>query len=164
MDKTIFLAGKQIVKVRFVVYGLLLLAPVLFWAGTLVLDDPYVYNMQEQSPAAHQIFWGLVFMMMAAAIAGGILVYQHCYVKKIDVNKATGSFTLSTESLIGKRVHSFTRQDIKGSREDEGNFRDAKFSIRTPYVSLKLNSRRLPFIIDMQGDLVEKELHTLILK
>lgn len=161
MQKTIFLAGKQIVKVRFVVYGLLLLAPVLFWAGTLVIGDPYVYNTQEQSSEVHQYFWGSAFMLMALALAAGILVYQHCYVKKIALNQETGSFTICTESLIGKRTRIFSHRDIKGWREDDGYYRNIKFTVSAPYISFKVAGRRLPYIVDLQGEVVEDEIYKL---
>ncbi|QOJ27811.1 MAG: hypothetical protein HRU80_02580 [Ignavibacteriales bacterium] len=161
-SKTIFSAGRQVIKVRFVVYGLLLLAPVLFWAGTLVIGDPYVYNVQEQSSPAHQYFWGTLFMMMSAAIAAGILVYQDCYVTSLRQDKTTGLFTLATESLIGRRVHSFSYQDIKGWREDSGEYYNGKFHIVAPYISLRLKGRFLPFIIDLQGEVVEEEIYTLL--
>lgn len=161
MEKTVFFAGKQMFKVRFVVGLLLIMAPVLFWAGTLVIGDPYVYTTQEQSSEVHQYFWGTVFMLLSVAMAGGILVYQDCYVKKIELNQEAGSFTLFTESLIGKRVRTFTYQDIKGWREDDGVYQDAKFSINAPYISFKLHGRRLPYIIDLQGDVTEEEIYRL---
>ncbi|GMU87781.1 MAG: hypothetical protein AMXMBFR48_30220 [Ignavibacteriales bacterium] len=161
MNKTVFFAGKQILKVRFVVSLLLLSAPVLFWAGTLVIGDPYVYNMQEQSSELHQYFWGIVFMLSAVSMAVGILIYQDCYIKKMEYNEDADSFTLYTESLIGKRQRTFTHRDIQGWREDDGYYRNIKFTINAPYITFRIKDRRLPYIIDLQGKVVEDEIYTL---
>ena len=154
--RTIFDAGPQRWKIWFVVLLSLLGGGVLIWLGGYLLQS---YGLEPADggvlkPLATRILVGGAFALFGAAIVAGILAYLQCYVMRIETDDAGSGFRI-TVAGIGRGV-SVHPDDVVRAGFHEGRSRAGGISVNAPWYSVRLRGRRLPLIVDVQGDFLDE--------
>jgi hypothetical protein len=144
-------AGWQGRKVRMVIWGTFLFAGVMF---SLALLDPKVPPPPEiETPAQRMIAKGFAALVGFASVIG-ILVYGRCYVQRIE-QAEDGSLTLRLTGALGSPKLRLTRDSIEGTRYRRGRFTGGDIHVNAPWTSLRVIGRRLPLIVDEQGEFLD---------
>lgn len=152
--RVIFDAGPQRWKVWFVVLISLLCGGVLVWLGGYLFTS---YGLEPSDggvlkPLPTRILMGTVFGGAGLAIITGILVYLQCYVTRIQAD--AGGFLVT---LAGPgRPLAVGFDDVVRVGFNDGISHADGISVNAPWHSLRLRGRRLPLIVDMQGDFVDE--------
>jgi hypothetical protein len=148
----IFRAGTQALMVRFVQALLVLIAtPGLLWAAwaLLTIPDPSL------SPAARYALVAGV-LAFAAATSLGMVVYGWCYVMSATWDPRAGACHLKLAGLfIPIRL---TITDAEGGRYHAGQSHVSPIEVNAPWYSIRVPGRRLPLILDLQGEFLHPEL------
>lgn len=160
----IYSAGRQLIKVRGVCYGIYLLSPVLFWAGWLVLNSPPEHPNPTELQQHFPLIFGLLFMLMAVSFAAGIANYQYCYVSVILFDAARSIYIIKTENPVYINQWEMPLESVVSSDFRHGEYSNIKFTIQAPWYKLKIRNRRFSFIIDLQGDIKEEKLFNDLLR
>ncbi|HEU4560166.1 MAG TPA: hypothetical protein VFS20_20110 [Longimicrobium sp.] len=154
--RTIFDAGRQRWKIWFVVLLSLLCGGVLIWLGGYLLQN---YGLDPADggvlkPLMTRILLGGAFALFGAAIVAGILAYLRCYVTRIEADDAGSGFRIT---LAGpSRSLSVHPDDVVRAGFHEGRSHAGGISVNAPWYSVRLRGRRLPLIVDLQGDFLDQ--------
>jgi len=148
--RTIFDAGPQRKMVWFATVIALLGGGVLIWLGEWMIRT-YGLNPVEGGvlkPLWQRILLGGSFAAFGAACIVGMLVYLWCYVSRIEEDDAGDAFRITVLWPFGGRRRMVRPDDVARASYNDGVY----MNVNAPWSSLRLRGRRLPFIIDAQGD------------
>jgi hypothetical protein len=148
--RTIFDAGPQRKMVWFATLVTLGTGGALIWLGEWLIRT-YGLNAAEGGvlkPLAQRILLGGSFVAFGAACIIGILIYLWCYVSRIEADDAGDAFRITVLWPFGWRQRVVGPDDVARASYNIGIF----MNVDAPWSSLRLRGRRLPFIIDEQGD------------
>jgi TMEM70/TMEM186/TMEM223 protein family len=145
---TLFRSTRQLLKVRGVMlFSLACAAGGLWWGVNLARTDELVL--------------GVIVALLGVSFAIGMWVYGWCYVAKIELDQQTGELYVYTLRFpFGSKKEVFHKADTLSSSYHEGKFDGGAVapSVDAPWRSLRLSGRRLPLIIDQQGEFLQEEL------
>ena len=153
---TLFQAGQQLRKVRGWIFISLACAAGCLWAG-IVLAQTSGLNPGdggELDPLPERLAWGGGVAMLGIGFAAAMWLYGRCYVATINLDKQTQNLHIDTVRLFGRAEHVFKVSDILRCRYYGGRFD----GVNAPWRSVKMKGRWLPFLIDEQGQLLERKL------
>lgn len=160
--KTLFKAGRQLTKIRFIIPFLLACAAGSIWAG---FHSFQYYGLSPGdggvlAPLPARLAWGAGLWLLGIGLAVATFLYARCYVAKIDVEGPTGMLHITTVRLFGTSTFQILPSNVMGSRYYEGYMAatDESPEIHTPFWKIRLHGRMLPLILDLQGELIEPEL------
>lgn len=153
--RTIFDAGLQRWKVWFLVVILVLCGAGLIAVGGSMLQS---YGLAEADgvlrPLATRILVGGFFALPGAAVVAAMVAYLRCYVTRIEADDAGSGFRVT---LAGTgRALSIQPGDVVRVGYNEGISRAGGISVNAPWYGVRLRGRRLPLIVDMQGDFLDR--------
>lgn len=143
-------AGWQGKKVRALTWFLLGAGALLCWLGTL---RPEVPPAEPESPAAY-LFATLLAFGAGIAIPAAMLVYGRCYVGRVEVAD-DGAAHVRTVGPLGSPLHVIRPEDLGGGRYHGGHFETYEHTVTAPWHTVRVRGRRLPFILDPQGDVID---------
>lgn len=148
--RTIFDAGPQRKMVWFAFFVTLITGAALIWLGEWSIRT---YGLTPVEGGVLKPLWQRILLggsMIAAGVAMivGFVVYLHCYAARIEADDAGDGFRVTVIWPFGRRARMVGADDVAGSGYNVGIF----MSVDAPWSSLRLHGRRLPFIIDEQGD------------
>lgn len=104
----------------------------------------------QLSPWQERLFMVLVVAGLGWGFLGGMLVYLRCYVSQIVVIDAD---TVELRVLLSIRPIRVDGLNGPTTQAHEGRFeRRMAVTVSAPWTSLRLPERRLPLIIDEQGE------------
>jgi hypothetical protein len=155
--RTIFDAGPQRWKVWFVLFVCLLTGGGMMWAGGYMLGH---YGLMPGDggvlkPLSTRLLVGGVMAVPGAALIAAIVVYLRCYVTRIEVDDAGSGFRVTVAGRPGPRTLMIGAGDVVRARYNDGIAHAGGVRVNAPWYSLRLPGRRLPLIIDMQGDFLD---------
>jgi hypothetical protein len=119
-------------------------------AGTalLVLSDVLVFLAISSVPdTAARV--GLILLSSTPML--GMAVYALCYVTRIE---RTDDQTLRIHTLLGSFAD-VARSKLERASYHEGEQR-GDVSVHAPWITLRVQGRALPFVIDMQGEIADR--------
>lgn len=163
--KTIFSAGWQGVKVRFVQVLVLLMSPVCLWAawGTAFGYGLHPQEGGELAPLGLRVALCAFFLVLGVGFAVGMWVYGRCYVMRAEVDEERGVLRITRAGLLVPRRLEVPLEAVAGSRDHHGQFYAGGVRVNAPWSSVRLRDRRLPLIVDAQGDVLDQALVNLYL-
>jgi hypothetical protein len=144
-------AGWQGKKVRGLIWLLLAAGVLFFWLASL---EPAVLPPPEVETAAERLFARLFAVTAGLAMAGGILVYGRCYIGRVEVED-DGTARVRTVGPIGSPEHVLRPGDIVSGRYHDGRFETLEHKVNAPWYTVRVRGRRLPLILDPQGDVLD---------
>jgi hypothetical protein len=154
MMRTIFDAGPQRKMVWFAAFCTLVTGVVLIWLGEWSIRT-YGLSPVEGGvlkPLVQRVLLGGSFIAAGVAMIAGFVVYLHCYVARIEEDTAGGGFRLTVLWPFGGRQRTVMLDDVAAYSYNVGFSRAGGITVNAPWSGLRLHGRRLPFIIDEQGD------------
>jgi hypothetical protein len=148
----IFRAGSQAVMVRFV-QGLLVLVftPGLLWGAwaLAVVSDPSLSPLARYALVAGAL-------ALAAASSIGMVVYGWCYVTSATWDPRAGACHITLAGLfVPARL---TVAAGERGRYHAGRSNAAEIQVNAPWYSVRIPGRRLPLILDLQGEFLHPDL------
>jgi hypothetical protein len=146
-------AGWQGKKVRGLIWFLQAFAVLCFWLAFL---EPAVLPPPEVETAAERLF-ASAFAITAGLVASlGILVYGRCYIGRLEVED-DGTLRIRTVGPIGSPEHVLQPDDIVSGVYRDGYLRANGQTVNAPWFTVRLRGRRLPLILDPQGDVLDAD-------
>lgn len=160
--KTVFKAGRQLTKIRFIIPFLLACAAGSIWAGFYSFQH---YGLSPGdggvlAPLPARLAWGAGRGLLGIGLAAATFLYARCYVAQIDVEEQTGMLHITTVRLFGTSTLQIPPSSVGGSRYYEGYMAatDESLEVHTPFWKIRLRGRMLPLLIDLQGEIIEPAL------
>jgi hypothetical protein len=157
--RVVFDAGPQRKRVWFGALVTLVTGGVLIWLGEWTIRT-YGLTPVEGGvlrPLMQRVLLGGSFIAAAVAMIVGFVVYLHCYVARIEEHDEDDGFRLTVIWPFGSRQRTVQPDDVAGASYNHGFSRAGGMVVNAPYFSLRLRGRRLPFIIDEQGDFPHRD-------
>lgn len=164
----IYSAGRQLRKVRFMMFFSLVCAAGCLWWGISLFQT---YGLAPGdggilAPLPVRLAWGVGVSLIGIIFAAMMGLYGKMYVARTSYNSLAQQLNLETIGLFGFEVHELPLADMIGSRYQEGWIRigpitislSALTSVYAPWQSLRFAGRRLPFLLDLQGEMQEPDL------
>jgi len=160
--KTLFKAGRQLTKFRFIIPFVLACAAGSIWYGFDCFQN-YGRSPGEGgvlAPLPARLAWGAGLWLLGIGLPVATFLYTRCYVAKIGFEEQTGILHISTVRLFGTSTLQIPASSVIGSRYYEGHMAgtDESPEIHTPFWKIRLQGRKFPLIMDLQGELMEPEL------
>jgi hypothetical protein len=152
--RVIFDAGPQRWKVWFVALISLATGGALVVLGGWLLTT---YGLQPMDggvlkPLQTRLLMALASATPGAAIIAGILAYLQCYVTRIEADDAGGYRV----TVAGVGTLQFGPDALARVGYNDGVSHAGGISVNAPWYSIRLRGRRLPLIVDLQGDFLDE--------
>lgn len=150
----IYRAGRQLIKVRIVMLVSLPVAAAACWWGWDLFST---YGLRPADGGVLASFGtrlalGGFIALLGLAVAFGMWLYGTVYVAALDYDEGTGLFHVKTPGFFGMRAGAFSKADLRRAKYHRGDFNiPGRPAGRTPWIGLRVAGRRLPFVIDGQG-------------
>jgi hypothetical protein len=146
-------AGWQGKKVRGLIWFLQAFAVLCFWLAFL---EPDVLPPPEVETAAERLFASAFAITAGLASSLGILLYGRCYIGRVEVED-DGTLHIRTVGAFGSPEHVLQPDDIIPGRFHDGRFETFRHSVDAPWFTVRVRGRRLPLILDPQGDVLDAD-------
>jgi hypothetical protein len=155
----LFRAGRQLTKVRAVMLLSLACAALSIWWG-IDLAQTYGLNPGDGGvlrPLSQRLLVGTIVAGLGVAFAVGMWMYGRCYAARIDFDEDTRQLQLHTVHFLGTGRQIVDVGDVGKSRWHHGQLQ-LRISVNAPWVSVRMAGRRLPLLIDAQGEVLDRRL------
>ncbi|BBL80215.1 hypothetical protein RxyAA322_20690 [Rubrobacter xylanophilus] len=160
----LYRAGRQLLKVRFLMLLSLVCAAGAVWIG---LDLVQTYGLRpvdggELAPLPARLAFGGGVALVGLSFAFGMWLYGRLYVAAIDLDERVNRLYVRTVRFLGTREDVFDVSEILRSELYEGRFvapRDEELmlSVEAPWRSVRVAGRRWPLIVDERGLFLDPE-------
>ncbi|HVH13136.1 MAG TPA: hypothetical protein VM759_08795, partial [Longimicrobium sp.] len=156
----IYTAGPQAWKVRLVQGMAVVCTPVALWAGWEIARSYGLHPSEggELASLGVRLALGGSVAALGVFFLVGMWIYGRCYVMEAAVDEARGVLGITLAGLPLRRRMEVPLDDVKGSRYHIGHTDTGKITVSAPWSSVRLRGRRLPLIVDGQGDFRDPEL------
>ena len=155
---TVLLKNKrQAFKVRLVFWFLAIVALLAIAGGWAIFQS---YGLGAADGGVLKPFWERVAFggfvgLFGILCATGMWLYMSLYVIRLAREGDQVEFT--TLSPFGQSKQVFPVSAMASKTDHDGHLRTTKFDINAPWISLRVQGRLFPFILDMQSDFVDKK-------
>ncbi|HEX6038402.1 hypothetical protein [Longimicrobium sp.] len=156
----IYAAGWQGRKVRFVAWVVLGALALALWGGWEITRG---YGLRPADggvlkPLAVRLAFGGCVAALGLLFAVGMWIYGRCYVAEASVDETRGVLGITLIGLVLRSRMEVPVDDVEGSTYHAGRSNTGDFTVNAPWVSVRLRGRRLPLIVDAQGEFIRREL------
>jgi TMEM70/TMEM186/TMEM223 protein family len=105
------------------------------------------------APLGIRLAWGIGVASLGIAFAAGMWLYGRCYVARMDLDETAGKLYVHTVRFFGNKKQAFDMSDVSVGEYHEGisELPDTP-SVNAPWTTVKVSGRRLPLIVDEQGE------------
>lgn len=155
----IYDAGPQAAKVRALLWFSLLCAGGSGWAG-VALARTYGLSPAEGgvlAPLPVRLAWGVGVASIGVAFLAGMLVYVRCYAARVAVDEAGECLHVSLPGFVGSSTLEVPVGSVRGSRYHPGHADYGGVTVSAAWDTVRVEGRRLPLILDAQGDVLDPE-------
>jgi hypothetical protein len=162
----VYSAGRQNIKVRMVLWASVAVFAVCIWQGWSLF---HTYGLRaadggQLASLGVRLAWGLGLGLLGTLVLAGLATYGRCYVAAIRYDATRQVVELDTPRLTGTRTQVVRASDVTGGHYYAGRLQTAGSSVNAPWTSLRIRGRRLPFILDEQGTVLDAALLTQLRK
>lgn len=154
----IFRAGRQLIKVRFLVIFCLVCGAGLTWFGW---DTVQHYGMRAAdggvlaSLATRLLFGGTMIVLGLGMALGMVLFAQFSYVSHITaVGRDQMRITLA--GIISSPTFDLSQADVTPAGYNEGYLPTWGVTVNAPWYTIRTGTRQLPLIVDVQGEFLDR--------
>lgn len=153
--RVIFDAGPQRWKIWFVTLISLAAGVGLVGMGGWMSQTYGLHPMEGGvlRPLSTRMLWGVAWAVPGLAIIAGIVAYLQCYVTRIEADDAGGYRV--TVAGFGRGLE-FGLNAVTRAGFNDGVSNAGGISVNAPWYSVRLRGRRLPLIVDLQGDFLDE--------
>jgi hypothetical protein len=158
--RPVFRAGRQLAKLRLLL-PLMLVAGALFVAwgvhtaftlGTRPADGGVL------APLPLRLLSGGLMAAFGLAAMAGMTVFARCYVAAIDARQDDGPLEVRVAGVLGGELLLLSPEDVLRSTYHPGVLHTDGVSVDAPWFTLRLRGRRLPLVLDVQGEVSDPAL------
>lgn len=168
MRKTLYRAGRQLIKVRFMMLLTLMCAIGGIWWG---IDLARTYGLSPGDggvlrPLSVRLAVGAIVALLGISFAAGMWVFGRCYVAKIELDTDGKSLYLYTVNFLGNSRHRYELEEVEGLVSPKSSVIDAAsllgemrgLSVNAPWQNIRIAGKRLPLVLDEQGEVTDPEM------
>ena len=109
------------------------------------------------APLGQRLAWGIFVSLLGVGFAFGMWVYGRCYVSEIALDESRQLLLLRTVSFLGDATVELPLDAQTSYAEHRGRLRTTRQKINAPWISLRVPGRRIPMIVDAQGEFVDED-------
>lgn len=156
--KTIFRGGWQLIKVRGVMLFSLFCAVGCVWAG-IDLAETYGLNPGDGgvlAPLATRLGVGIGVALLGITFFAVMWIYGKCYIGRIEFDERSKVLHIYTVRFLGSKKLEIKAGRISDSRYHEGKL-NLDSSVNAPWHTVWIKERRLPLILDEQGEFLDEK-------
>jgi hypothetical protein len=156
--RPLFRAGRQLVKVRFMMlFSIAFAIGLLYWGHDMLLT----YGTAQADggvlkPLGERLAWAAFLWLFGLAFAIGMLAYGRCYVAEILLDEPNGRLVIRTLNFLWARDESLPFGTRTVSSYNHGHFYAGGVRVKAPWTTVRVPGRRLPFVLDQQGDFADR--------
>ncbi len=154
----LFDAGHQRIKVRGGLLFSLACAALSVWAG-VHLAQTYGLNPADggvPAPLPVRLAWGAGVSLLGVGFAVGMWLYGRCYVARIELDEATQQLHVYTLRFFGTARQVYDVSSVVSMRRHRGRLTTLWLTVDAPWHTLWIAGRRLPLILDTQGEVLHQ--------
>jgi hypothetical protein len=157
--RTIFSAEKQLIKFSFIIFLSLVFAAAMIWIGIGAFQSYGLLPSEGGvlAPFSIRLAWLIGSSVLGLSCPVGIWVYAECYVSRIEFDDRTRTLNVYTLRPFGSKKHEINVSRIVRSEYNDGRS-PFDSSIKAPYWVTRVKGRKLPLLIDGQGEFIEEDL------
>lgn len=168
MRKTLYRAGRQLIKVRLMMFLTLLCAIGGVWWG---IDLARTYGLSPGDggvlkPLSTRLVVGAIVALLGIGFAAGMWFYGRCYVAKVELDTDANLIYLYTVTFLGNSRHRYDLKEIEGLVSPKSSVINAAnllgevrgLSVNAPWQNIRIAGKRLPLILDEQGEVTDPEM------
>lgn len=157
----IYSAGRQGWKVRLVQWIALVCGPAAVWAGGEIVRTYGLHPSEggQLAPLPLRLALGGFVAALGLSFLAGMWIYGRCYVMEAAVDETRGVLGITLAGLPIRTWMEVPLHAVEASAWHAGQFQ-GRISVNAPWTSVRLRGRRLPLIVDQQGDFLRPELVT----
>lgn len=154
----VFDAGRQLLKVRFIMILSLVAASGATYAGIQIART---YGLSPADggvlkPLTLRLAFGTFVALLGIGFAVGMWVYGRCYVARLTLEPETRTLLIETVTFWGRSTSAVSLTEVQFGERHAGRFQAAEFgvvgaSVNAPWRELHVRGRSLPLIVDEQG-------------
>ena len=156
--KTLFTNHRPAIKVRCVLWASMLACAAALYGGWAIFES---YGLSAGDggilrPFGERLAFGMFVAGLGLIFAGGMMVFANIYATHLE--RGNGKVIIQTLNPwgIGTRRHEFDIAQIGEAAYHEGRTRSFRGpSVNAPWISLRTAGRRLPFVLDLQAEIIE---------
>lgn len=153
----IFQAGFQGTKVRgFMWFALLVGLGFLYWGFNL--SQTYGLSPGDGGvlrPPGERLAWGFGVGLLGVLLVASMYLYGRLYIGQVLYDEAAGCLTFETLRWWGKANFTVPQADVIGSDYHHGQMQTIYHTVNAPFHFVRLKGRRLPLILDGQGQFTD---------
>lgn len=154
----IYDAGSQAVKVRALLWFSLACAAGTVWAGVGLART---FGLAPEAggvlaPLPVRLAWGIGVASVGLAFLAGMLVYARCYAARVAVDEEGGTLHVSRVGFLGASTLVVPAERVRGSEFHPGRADYGGVSVSAAWDTVRVEGRRLPLILDAQGDVLDE--------
>jgi hypothetical protein len=115
------------------------------------------------APLPVRLAWGIGVASLGVGFAAAMWLYGRCYIGKVVFDPQTKRLHIFTPRFIGSAEHIVDVSNIVAIDDHSGQLTvvrmdGAVLSVNAPWRSIKVAGRRLPLILDGQGNVLHHDL------
>lgn len=154
---TIYDAGAQAAKVRGLLWFSLACAAGSVWAGVGLART---FGLAPEAggvlaPLPVRLAWGIGVASIGLAFLAGMLVYARCYAARVQADDAGRTLHVSRVGFLGGSTLVVPAERVRGSEFHPGHADYGGVSVSAAWNTVRVEGRRLPLIVDTQGDVLD---------
>jgi hypothetical protein len=148
--ETIFNIGggrRLVIRLLVPVFFLLMGVPLAGLGGYFLHPASWEGPDAPDGPIWLGILFGLAFLLGGIALTIGAFLYGPAYVTRIEVDGEEEAVRFSVAGWVRGRSFTVPLDDLVS-----GRFHDGGTMVNAPWTTVRIRGRRLPLIVDAQGD------------
>jgi hypothetical protein len=156
-DEQIYRAGRQLTKLRIISPLCLLCGAGLLWVGWAALHTYGIHPSEGGvlAPFYLRLLLGGFLGALGAFILLGFVAYmQFCYVSRVEVLEGEDRVRIVVAGIVAPWAFEVSAQDLRPVSYHPGIY-TGRISGAAPYLTVHLQNRRLPLIVDLQGEVAD---------
>jgi len=149
----IFEVGSRIFRVRFVQLISVVAGGAAIWGGVEALRRYGLHPTEggELAPLAERLLLGGGIIALGIGILAGIILFGARYVTGIAVDEERSVARITVAGTLGRRHIEVPLRDARSDGFREGRSAEAGIHVNAPWYAIRLEGRRIPFILDALG-------------
>lgn len=155
----IYDAGPQRTMVRALLWFSLVCAAGSTWAG-VSLGRTFGLSPAADgvlAPLPVRLAWAVGVSSVGLAFLAGMLVYVRCYAARVEVDERAGTLHVARVGFFGTSTLVVPAGKVLGSEYHPGHADYGGVRVSAAWDSVRVEGRRLPLILDAQGDVLDPE-------
>jgi len=149
--RTIYKAGFQLAKVRFVQAITLLMSGGIVYLGSWGFRGPGANTAPDH-------LLGAVFITLGLVFTAGIWVYCQSYIARVEISDDARRLRFTFPGFVLPTRLEVGTDEVESAGSHAGYMRSGGITVNAPWDAIRLRGRWLGAILDWQGDFVEEDL------